>query len=37
MAEKIAREVRSRMVSSIRGKDTVPERGPARRTRSDFY
>ncbi|MDO8878984.1 MAG: hypothetical protein Q8M24_07970 [Pseudolabrys sp.] len=26
MAEKITRAVRSRMMSSIRGKDTVPER-----------
>ena len=30
MAEKIARAVRSRMMSSIRGKDTVPERAVRR-------
>jgi DNA mismatch endonuclease (patch repair protein) len=30
MIEKISREVRSRMMSSIRGKDTVPERGVRR-------
>ena len=30
MAEKIARDLRTRMMSSIRGKDTAPERGVRR-------